>query len=119
MKPEDLERILREDDTIEPSSGFADRVMRAVRDDAADLGPIGFPWSRVVPGLALCAVAVVVGIFAVVGAGPAAPAPGFAREAMTLLSRWFPTDMAVMTLGPLVGSWILVRFSLRLAGDRR
>jgi hypothetical protein len=39
-------------DSILPSSGFAEAVMTAVRAEAAAPAPIPFPWKRAVPGIA-------------------------------------------------------------------
>ena len=50
---EALERILADEDEIQPMTGFSARVMRAVREEAAAPPPISFPWSRFVPGLVL------------------------------------------------------------------
>ncbi len=44
-----------ESDSILPSSGFIASVMSAVREEAAALPPIPFPWKRALPGLAACA----------------------------------------------------------------
>jgi hypothetical protein len=40
-----------EQDHILPSSGFADAVMTAVRQQAAAPAPIPFPWKRALPGI--------------------------------------------------------------------
>ena len=52
MTPNDLDRILAEDEQIRPSSGFVASVMKAVRLEAVTPPPIPFPWRRVLPGLA-------------------------------------------------------------------
>jgi hypothetical protein len=57
MKDSELDRILSEDETIIPSSGFADSVMEAVRREAQAPAPIRFPWKRALPGLAAGVVA--------------------------------------------------------------
>ena len=46
-----------EQDTILPSSGFADAVMAAVRRESRAPEPIPFPWRRALPGLVAGAVA--------------------------------------------------------------
>jgi len=51
-----LDRILSEDDSLEPSSGFGASVMDAVRRQAAEPQPIPFPWLRFAIGLAACIV---------------------------------------------------------------
>jgi hypothetical protein len=52
MRDSEIDRILAEEDTILPSSGFADSVMEAVRREAQAPAPIQFPWKRALPGLA-------------------------------------------------------------------
>lgn len=118
MKPDELERLLQEDDSIEPSSGFAERVMRTVREDAMDLGPLRFPWRRALPGFAICAVAFGIGILALPPGGTGAAGPDLVESALAILGRWFRSEVGALTVGSLVGSWILVRLSLRLAGSR-
>jgi len=113
MRPDDIERALREDDAILPSPGFAARVMRAVREEAEDLGAIRFPWMRIIPGLVVCVAAIVVGLVS----GKPAFDSGLV-EASSAVSRAISSTAVVATLAPLLGSWILVRFALRLAGYR-
>jgi hypothetical protein len=55
MNGDDFERAL-EQDSIEPSSGFAAGVMNAVRLTAAEPPPLRFPWGRLVLCFAACAV---------------------------------------------------------------
>jgi hypothetical protein len=43
---DDLNRLLAEDDTLAPSSGFTDRVMTAVAEADAEPPPMPFPWAR-------------------------------------------------------------------------
>jgi hypothetical protein len=49
MTPAEIERILSTDQTPEPSSGFVQTVMAAVRIEA--LEPLRFPWFRFAVGL--------------------------------------------------------------------
>jgi hypothetical protein len=46
-----------ENDSILPSSGFADSVMAAVSAEAGVPAPIPFPWKRVLPGLIVASAA--------------------------------------------------------------
>lgn len=46
---EDLDRLLADGDSIEPSTGFAAGVMEALRQERP---PIPFPWRRLAAGLA-------------------------------------------------------------------
>ena len=58
----DLDRILGSERGIIPSPAFPDRVMSAVRSEAAQPAPIAFPWRRVAPILAVWGVALAAGI---------------------------------------------------------
>jgi hypothetical protein len=49
-KLESLDRILRAEEELAPSSGFVSAAMERVREEAAAPKPIPFPWKRVVPG---------------------------------------------------------------------
>jgi hypothetical protein len=60
MKNDELDRILVEQEGIQPSSGFAASVMEAVREEAAAPPPIPFPWKRALPVLVFAALALVV-----------------------------------------------------------
>lgn len=51
MKQDDIDRILSDDETILPSSGFTASVMEAVQREASAPPPIPFPWIRALPGL--------------------------------------------------------------------
>ena len=56
--PEFDAALLNESDTILPSSGFADSVMAAVREQASAPPPIPFPWKRALPGFAAAVLAI-------------------------------------------------------------
>jgi hypothetical protein len=51
MQNDDLDRILATNEEMLPSSGFADSVMQAVRQEAATPPPIQFPWRQAIPGM--------------------------------------------------------------------
>lgn len=53
METGPLERILAEEEELEPMVGFSTRVMRAVKEDASVKEPIPFPWVRFLPGFLL------------------------------------------------------------------
>ena len=75
---DDLDRILSDQDEIEPSSGFVSSVMHAVRVEAAAPQPIPFPWVRAVPvfvAFLVLLVAIVIGIAEAVRIPVAAAAP--------------------------------------------
>ena len=58
-KPDNLDRILLEQDTLLPSSGFAASVMEAIQQESAAPAPLPFPWKWALPGIAALLVAVV------------------------------------------------------------
>jgi len=115
MKFDEIDRILREDDTIQPSSDFAAHTMRAVRHEAENLGAIRFPWMRVVPGIVVCVLAVVAGL--IVGVPPV-DLKAF-DELVGKAVQSVPMEALAATLIPLAASWALVRVSLRFAGYER
>lgn len=49
----ELDRILANEEELQPMTGFSTRVMRAVREEAQETAPIAFPWSRFLPGALL------------------------------------------------------------------
>ena len=57
MTPDELDRILSSDDSVEPSPDFARKVMESVRRAAVEPPPLSFPWFRFSMGLAGCLVA--------------------------------------------------------------
>lgn len=54
MNDNELDIVLSQNGEIIPSSGFSDRVMDAVRQEAAIPPPISFPWRWALPGLVAC-----------------------------------------------------------------
>jgi hypothetical protein len=59
MERDDLDRLLSDDTTLVPSSGFAAGVMDAVRREASEPQAIPFPWKRALPGIVATALALV------------------------------------------------------------
>jgi hypothetical protein len=57
-----VDRILADDESIEPSSGFAGAVMEAVRLEA-QLPAMRFPWARVCVGVGVGAILCLAGVF--------------------------------------------------------
>lgn len=55
MNEDNLDRILKSEEELAPSSGFVAAVMERVREEAAAPAPIPFPWKRMVPGMLLAA----------------------------------------------------------------
>ena len=54
MELEDIDRILSESDTLEPSSGLALRITDVIHRQAAEPAQPRFPWLRFSLGLAAC-----------------------------------------------------------------
>ena len=120
MSHDEIDRALREDEMIEPSSDFTARVMRAVHKEVEDLGAIRFPWSRTVPGLVVCVVGLIAGAFV----APPAADPGWfdprvVESAITKALEVVPPQIIVAALAPLLGSWIVVRLTMRFCGCQR
>jgi hypothetical protein len=59
---DELERILEEGETVEPSSGLTDAVMRAVLEEVTAPPPVPFPWLRLMVGMGFCAGLVAIGV---------------------------------------------------------
>lgn len=57
MTHDELDRLLRDDEAIVPSSGFAPSVMEVVTRQASEPPAIPFPWTRALPALASLGVA--------------------------------------------------------------
>lgn len=71
-----IDRWLSEPDPAEPSADFAERVMRAVRREAATPPPIGLPWGRLAAGLAAALLCLVLSLFAAIGKAASLPGAG-------------------------------------------
>lgn len=55
MRPDAIDTILNNEDTLIPSSGFLAQVMERVEEEASAPQPIPFPWKRFLPGFVLAA----------------------------------------------------------------
>ena len=53
LEMKELDRILANEEELQPMTGFSTRVMRAVREEATATPPIAFPWARFLPGFLL------------------------------------------------------------------
>jgi hypothetical protein len=53
---DELDGILRSEEPLTPSSGFAAAVMESVRETAAEPPPLAFPWARFAAGAIACGV---------------------------------------------------------------
>ena len=119
-KMENLDRILRAEGELAPSSGFVSAVMERVREEAVAPKPIPFPWRRVAPG----AVVAVGGVVWIGGSGGAEGESHAASESPVLLWTHVPKQMTgalesagwlAAALGVSLLSWLLAR---RMAGRR-
>ena len=63
MNQDAIDRAMREDREISPSPGFAPRVMRSVRREAARRQAMPFPWHVVAGGLAIAAALIIASSF--------------------------------------------------------
>jgi hypothetical protein len=107
---DELDDILRDDDTLSASATFAARVMEAVRAEAATPPPIPFPWRRLL-------IAPAVGLLLCVLTGAQAPDDMQLPTAALLLvlSRWANSVAAaphawapaILAVGTLVGSLLI------------
>jgi len=108
----EIERALRDDETIQPTREFASRVMGAVRRQAGERDALAFPWRRLLPGL-IASVALTVA--ALVFAPPITLSESTIRmlrdPVLIQSATWVPTAI--------LGTWLLVWGSLRFAGYRR
>jgi len=107
---DELERILEENEGLEPSSGLTDSVMRAVLEEASAPPPLPFPWIRLALGMGGCLVLLAVAVVLAVAQGlpEAAPATGtgFLLDPRLVLSVGAP-------LGALLTAYLAFRLSIR------
>jgi len=59
MRQDEVDRVLFSETGIEPSPGFANGVIYAVRREASAPPPIPFPWKRALPALVAGALALI------------------------------------------------------------
>ncbi len=112
MNDRERDRTLSEEEMVEPSPDFVLRVMEAVREDAAALPPISFPWARALP-LVLCWPAAVAGLL-----WACIENPGSLYAAVTrALQQGAHTGVDWIVMALLV-SWTATTISFRLAGKR-
>jgi hypothetical protein len=104
VSSDDIDRVLSNEDSILPSSGFAASVMEAVRRDAETLPPIPFPWKRALPGLVSCVgalIALLVLVFSRLGRGTALP-DGMVRAVQA--TGWIAAAAVVSLVSVIVGT---------------
>ncbi len=123
MQPDEMDRILNEEERIVPSSGFAASVMEAVRREALAPPPIAFPWKRAVPGIVAAIIAMVVAcVWGVREILQTSDASQFSIES----PRWLVEIFRAAT-NPAVGwfaftmllTYLAVKFSARMSASRR
>lgn len=110
-----LDQILRSEEELAPSSGFAASVMDRVREEAAAPQPIPFPWKRVVPGMTVAAAGLVwCGVkLAQMGFSNAGTLTLIGSHAATITQPLESAGWVAGALGVSLLSWLLAR---RLVG---
>jgi hypothetical protein len=106
----ELDGVLRYEDPLLPSSGFAAAVMDLISEEAAAPAPLQFPWKLAIPGMVALAAGVVLLIWQVVKAlRVVADAPRNGGQGMfgDLLASHSAFDWAAM-LRSHTGSAVLV-----------
>ena len=77
MIMDELDRILGSEQPLQPSSGLADSIMEAVRQEARQPEPIRFPWGWFIPAIIAAVTILVAGLMVAVQHGlPVDPGPG-------------------------------------------
>ncbi|HEY2857662.1 MAG TPA: hypothetical protein VGJ21_04550 [Terracidiphilus sp.] len=117
-RPDTIETILANEDSLIPSSGFLARVMESVEKEAVEPPPIPFPWKRFLPGFALALLvlgwgAVEIVRYALSSAGNFT-LPEVHWSAASTMSR--PMENAAWIAGSLAVAVVAWLFSRRLAG---
>lgn len=103
---------------IVPSSGFAERVMTAVRESADAPPPIPFPWLRVLPWAAVAIALVMAAVVRLVtGSAPSSADAEWPTAWLTQIQSASP-DVVWTTVGVLL-SLVTIAFALRAGGRRR
>lgn len=106
MNHDPIDMALGDEPEIEPSPGFAYRVMREVRSRADGRQALPFPWKLLAAGFGLAAALAVAGVLTGQAAPPAEPTAHLAHLAPGL--GWLSTALA--------GSLGLAWWSFRFAG---
>ena len=115
---DDLDRILSDQDEIEPSSGFVSSVMHAVRVEATAPQPIPFPWVRAIPvfvAFIVLLVAIVIGVAEAVRMPVAAAAPRLTLLELELVRHALAQANAGWIAFALLLTLFSTLFSFRLA----
>ncbi len=120
MNPDDLDRWLKGDGAIVPSSGFTSRVMEAVGREAAEPRALAFPWKFALPGIGVALAVAAASVFLVVGAGmPAADRANPWADALSgMIARAATSAEAGALLLAAVASVLPLLLSLRFTRAR-
>lgn len=118
----DIDRILSSDPVIEPSAGFASRVMGQVRQEANAPPPIEFPWRRFLPGAITCAALILIALGLTVAnfgpdAVPVEPTAELAPVFELAVLGQAPAVAAIALIGSLLVAWLAVRFAALPRGE--
>ena len=103
MSAPDLDRILKDEPPIEPSPFFAERVMRAVRQEARGYPAIPFPWKIMGPSLALSALLVIGAVMTM--PAPTLPAALAGVPSLGEAAQW----LSLSLIGSFLTTWWFVR----------
>lgn len=111
----DIDHTLLNDPVIEPSAGFAARVMGQVREEATAPAPLEFPWRRFLPGAITCAALILIAFGLMVAnfdpdAAPAETATPLAPAFDIAVLGQAPTIAVITLLGSLLVAWLAMRF---------
>lgn len=112
---QELERIMTNEEELQPMSGFSTRVMRAVKAEAAMTPPLAFPWARFLPGLLINVVLIIAALLWLFST------PGIVIEAPPVPTAWFAepqTQNLLLAFSTLAGSLFLGWVATRWAGAR-
>lgn len=106
---DEIDRILSNEPVVRPSAGFQDRVMRAVREEAAAPEPIEFPWRRFLPGAIAGAGLLAVALVAAIAG---APTPANMISDLPALPGALLRDVAIAA-GALLGCALVAGMAVR------
>ena len=116
MKPDDLDEIFRREKEIEPSPWFARSVMSRVECEASQPRRVPFPWAL----FSAIAFLIILAIWAFPEAGSAMNAVSYSA------GRWLVSPheavlrrVILPAAGSILGTFMLIWLSLRLAGAGR
>lgn len=110
---DEIDRALSDEPVIEPTSGFAARVMRDVLLEAEQrTEPLDFPWHRFLPGF-LSAITLSLAVFLLLGwaaeAGVSLPTPEAVLGALAQPLTQGLAIAAVTLAGSVAAIWLVLR----------